>query len=133
MILSRRYGVNPTLPVCFFCMRETGEVALLGRLPNDAEAPRQAVLDHQPCDECKKWMQRGIILISVADNTESGDDPTRTGGWCVVKDEALRDIITPPELLIDILKKRVAFVPDEAWDAIGLPREPTEGEEHGTP
>ena len=131
MILSQKHGVNPTLPVCFFCLRETGEVALLGRLPGDAEAPRHAVLDHQPCNECKKWMEKGIILISVSNSTQSGDNPERTGGWCVVKDEALRDIIQTPEVLIDILKKRFAFVPDEVWDAMGLPREP-EGEEHGT-
>jgi hypothetical protein len=128
VILSHKYGVNPTMPVCFYCQHETGEVALLGRVVDkktgkEVEAPRHMILDHTPCDACKEWMEKGVILISVKNSTTSGDDPLRTGGWCVVKDEALARFITPPALLMDMLKKRVAFVSDELWDKIGLPRE----------
>lgn len=131
MILSNKYGLNPTMPVCFYCQRETGEVALLGRIVDkktgqEVEAPRHMILDHKPCDECAKWMEKGIILISVYNTAETGDDPPRSGGWCVMKDEAITKLIDDPSVVIEILKKRVAFVPDEAWDKMGLPREPVE-------
>jgi hypothetical protein len=87
------------------------------------------VIDKEPCSKCKELMEKGIILISV-DSKESpdNDNPYRTGGWIVVKEEAVRRIgIKPVELEADILKRRVAFVPDDAWDMPGLPRGPVEG------
>lgn len=131
MILSQKYGVNPTMPVCFFCQRETGEVALLGRILDketrqEVEAPRHTVLDHKPCDECKKWMEQGVILISIRPGEEGSKNPFRTGGWCVVKDDAISSSFSPPALVVEILKRRCAFIPDDAWDTIGLPREPAE-------
>lgn len=30
--LSSKHGVNPTIPVCFFCGEEKNEIALLGRI-----------------------------------------------------------------------------------------------------
>jgi len=64
--LSSKYGVNPSLMQCFFCGEASG-VALCGRLPGDAEAPHMMCLDHEPCSECKKHMEMGIILVSVQD------------------------------------------------------------------
>ena len=73
------------------------------------------------CQECEGHMKKGIILISVK-NGETGANPYRTGGWCVIKEEALRRIVNNKELADDICKKRVTFIPDEVWDKIGLPR-----------
>ena len=36
----------------FWCGKERGELALLGKLPGDAEAPKNVVLDYEPCDCC---------------------------------------------------------------------------------
>ena len=119
--VSPKHGVNPTMVKCYVCGEPTNEIALLGRLPGDAESPHYAVLDKRPCEVCQHWMKEGVILISVRDG-ESGDDPYRTGGWCVVKDDAIRTIITPQSVADDILEHRTAFVPDAAWDAMGLPR-----------
>lgn len=30
--LSPKYGVNPTIPVCFWCGKEKNEIALMGRV-----------------------------------------------------------------------------------------------------
>ncbi len=46
--LSERYGVNPAIPVCYFCNEEKAEIILAGRLPQDREAPRHAVWDKKP-------------------------------------------------------------------------------------
>ena len=32
ILLSPKHGVNPTIPVCFWCGREKNEVALMGYL-----------------------------------------------------------------------------------------------------
>lgn len=57
--LSEKYGVNPTIPVCFWCGESKNEIALLGRLGDarkgeDIEAPKNMVLDYEPCDKCKE-------------------------------------------------------------------------------
>lgn len=119
--LSPKHGVNPMMVSCFICGQDTGELALLGRLKGDAQAPHRASLDRAPCEKCKEHMAKGIILISVRDG-ESGDNPYRTGGWAVVKEEAVKRI-APPGLVDDICRHRMAFVPDAAWDSLGLPRE----------
>lgn len=119
--LSPKHGVNPAIPVCFFCNEAKNEIILAGQLQGDQEAPHAAVWDKRPCDKCKELMQQGVIFISVREG-EQGANPYRTGGWVVVKEEAVRRIVQPTELLADILKSRVAFVPDEAWNKIGLPR-----------
>lgn len=123
--LSPAHGLNPSVNVCFYCNGEKNEVVLAGRLPHDAEAPRKAAWNLEPCDKCKGFMEQGIILISV-DEKKSGDDtknPYRTGGWIVVTEEAVRRMgLKPPEFLEDICKRRVAFMPDEVWDHFGLPR-----------
>ena len=119
--LSPKHGVNPAIPLCFFCNEPKSEIILAGRLPNDAEAPSHRVWDHRPCDKCERLMKLGVILISTRDG-ESGRNPYRTGGWLVIKDDAIARLITDEKLRAAILAKRMAFVPDEAWDALGLPR-----------
>lgn len=141
--LSEEHGVNPSLEQCFVCGESKG-VVLFGQISNkraealndaglstgwssrdnDHAAPRQVCMDQEPCNECKKHMKMGIILISV-DEEKSGKDmqnPYRTGGWVVVTEDFIKRTFNPPELVEDVLKRRMAFMPDEAWDMIGLPR-----------
>ena len=122
VILSPRHGVNPSVECCFYCGKDRG-VALLGRLPGDQEAPRRIVIDREPCDECKGYMEKGVILISVDEKlSDDKTNPWRTGGWCVVKDDFIERVVSDGALKDSILKKRVAFLPDDAWDHLGLPR-----------
>lgn len=39
--ISPKHGVNPTIPVCFFCGKPKNEIALMGRMggKEDIEAP----------------------------------------------------------------------------------------------
>jgi hypothetical protein len=107
-------------------MKDVG-VALFGRMRGDQAAPRRVCLDHEPCDECKKLMEQGIILISVKDSDVGSDNPYRTGGWVVVKDEAIKRALKG-DAGKGILASRIAFVPDLIWDAMGLPRGEHEAE-----
>ena len=52
--ISPKYGVNPTIPVCFFCGEPKNEIALMGKMKGDIEAPKNMVLDYEPCEHCKE-------------------------------------------------------------------------------
>ena len=76
ILLSPKYGVNPSITHCEICGKEIG-IALLGKLKDDAEAPRDVALGL--CDDCQKVMDaEGVIVIEVRDG-ETGDNPYRTG------------------------------------------------------
>jgi hypothetical protein len=119
--------------ICFYCGEGKG-VILFGKLKGlvDREAPSQVCLDHEPCDKCRAFMDQGIICIGVDEARSNGDtvNPYRDGNWCVVTEEAIRRIITPPELADDICKRRCAFIPTEAWTMIGLPKAKRPGARH---
>lgn len=108
--VSPKHGVNPTIPVCFFCGKDKNQIALLGRVRerdkrtgravpgSDVEVPSRMVLDYEPCDECAKNMSTGVTLLGVTmtpptDNRPSitaqgGESVYPTGSWCVIKPEA---------------------------------------------
>ncbi len=123
--ISPKHGVNPSVTVCFFCGEAMG-VALFGALKGDAEAPSSCVLDMEPCEKCREWMKQGIILISADRSRGDEKNPYRTGGWAVVKEEAVKMLITSEELLARVLVSRCCFIDDEDWDRVGLPRRKTE-------
>lgn len=101
--LSPKYGVNPTIPVCFWCGKERNEVALMGRIGDgrkreDFEAPKYMVIDYEPCEECQKNMATGFTVMEATTKPNSvtsvelqqGVYPT--GRFVVVKREAARRI-----------------------------------------
>lgn len=80
--ISPNHGLNPTIPVCFWCGKEKNEIALLGRIRektknrfganvtkrgSDIEAPRRMVIDYEPCDDCKRMWDSGIAVIEAQD------------------------------------------------------------------
>ena len=97
--LSPKHGVNPTIPVCFFCGEEKNEIALLGRIGDgrkheDFEAPMRMVLDYEPCDKCKEQWSKGVAIIEVTQTPLSDGRPPiqkdlyPTGRHVVIKPEA---------------------------------------------
>lgn len=113
------------MALCFFC-GEPKEILLDRRLKNSLV--REAIYDYEPCNKCKKWMEKGIILISAAEDSVQNhpENPYRTGGWVVVTEEALSKFPMSGKLKDKIIEKRFSFVSDKVWDYLGLPRE--EGE-----
>lgn len=76
ILLSHKHGVNPSVTRCSCCGKDYG-VALLGKLKNDAEAPREVFTGL--CDDCQKVVDAdGLMIIEVRDG-ESGENPYRTG------------------------------------------------------
>ena len=78
--ISPKYGLNPTIPVCFWCGKQKNEIALMGRMKGDIEAPKNMVLDYVPCEECQSHMAMGVAVLEASDhpNTE-GQPPMQTG------------------------------------------------------
>lgn len=119
------FGV--AIPVCYFCGREKNEIILNTRLtPSEAKKVKEAhgkVVNMEPCDECKKMMEQGVMLIQCGDNNQD----YRTGTFVVVKDEAIPQMF-PPEYAEQALKMRAMFVCQTAWRNIGLPEKPQDVE-----
>ena len=78
--ISPKYGVNPTIPVCFWCGKQKNEIALMGHMKGDLEAPKNMVLDYVPCEECQSHMAMGVAVLEASDhpNTE-GQPPMQKG------------------------------------------------------
>lgn len=98
--LSEKHGVNPTIPICAFCGKEKNEIALMGHIGDgrkgeDFEAPRNIILDYEPCDECKEQWAQGVAIIEVSRTPMADGQPPisngayPTGRVAVVKEEAL--------------------------------------------
>lgn len=119
--LSPKYGVNPTLPVCFWCGESKNEIALLGHIGDgrkheDFEAPRYSVINYEPCDKCRAQMAQGFTVMEAttkpnrASSVEIQKGVYPTGRYVVLKNEAAERIFG------DLIKGNCkAFLPVEAF------------------
>lgn len=89
ILLSKKFGVNPSITTCFYCGKETG-IALMGRIKtkecDDVEAPKRICNTLEPCDDCKKKFEGYVLIVEKPSEKE---DPT--GRWFAVKKEALQE------------------------------------------
>lgn len=156
IIVSEKHGVNPSVQICFYCKKPIG-VALFGKLhgtkvkemfgedfakdhlrhndPRDTEAPREVVLDLEPCEGCTVFephSKLGCFLVECDEREievrEHGRRvmkkiPQPTGNLVVMKDEAIRRIFTG-DIVEDVLKKRIAMLDPEVWKMLGLDNAP---------
>ena len=72
--LSEKHGVNPSMEICFFCNEAKG-IALLGKLKDDAEAPREILIDYEPCDKCKETFKEGVTVVEVTTEQQFKNQP----------------------------------------------------------
>lgn len=113
--LHPEHGVNPTVSQCFFCGKTKNELALLGASYR-GQAPRQMVLNYDPCEECQTNMARGITLIECEQSYTPLNRPAikeglyPTGSWCVLKEDAVKRIFKGAPMLDDVLRYRKTFV-----------------------
>lgn len=134
------------LAKCFYCL-EGGDLLLHKHFKDISEIDGK-VIHMEPCSKCKEYMQQGIIFITI-DSAKSDPnwhvappdsrlpkvnqfgceipgsswgfipDPFRTGGFAVVKEEAVRRFTTEP-MLSTVLKHRWTFIEHEVAVQIGL-------------
>lgn len=107
---------------CFIC-GEGKEIIMNTRLTKSladkVRAMNGKAIDKEPCEKCKEYMKKGVIIIAVDESkTDDPENPYRTGGWWLVKEEALervKEILDEEGVkLIDaIIKHRIGFVGDD--------------------
>jgi len=111
--VSPKHGLNPTIPVCFFCGEDKNEIALLGRVRErnpetgravrgtDLEAPMRMILDYEPCEKCAEKFKTGVLLMGVIKYSPDGRPAITkqgntlmypTGAYSVIKTEAFNRI-----------------------------------------
>lgn len=103
--ISPKHGLNPSLGVCFYCGKETGEVVLHGYIKGDEEAPKHTVVSYEPCKECQAQWKDNVTFIGVTaekpvDNRPMIDKKNKlypTGVYVVVTEDCGRRILNIPE------------------------------------
>lgn len=124
-----RIGV--ALMKCFLCL-EDGDIIMNTKLTEHhakkvEELNGKASPHAEPCNKCKELMKQGVIIITY-DPEKSGPevgDFWRTGGWFVLKDEAVERMAEVmneqgKKVVEQAIEKRVLFLPDEFARAFGL-------------
>lgn len=107
--ISPKHGLNPTIPVCFWCGKDKNEIAILGRIRekdkndrpvrgSDVEAPRKMVLDYEPCDECLALWGQGVAVLEVQETPVQPGQPEiqkglyPTGRFAVITVEGANNV-----------------------------------------
>ena len=112
--ISPKHGLNPSLDKCFWCGKHKG-VILVGKIGKmDQEAPREMVIDLEPCDDCKKRFAEGIHVIEATEdgthlsnnrnfqmNAVGGKVLYPTGRWCILKEGAIKNMPKGSRVLTD--------------------------------
>lgn len=125
VILSKEYGVNPSVSQCIICGKDDAVIlfgaAWKGKDGRTAEAPhRCGVIGPEPCPECrKKYLEEGdgVLLVEAKPIERPHYDPSRrwkgekekraemTGDAAVIKREAFEKCFNVP-----VPAKRIAYV-----------------------
>ena len=123
--LSEKHGVNPSMEICFFCNEAKG-IVLFGKLKNDIEAPREVLINYEPCDKCKEKFKEGVTVVEVTTEQQHKNQPSitthndeelyPTGAYVVVKPKVFDnkyktgEIITMDKNLFQELFKNIKGV-----------------------
>lgn len=138
--LHREHGLNPTIPICFWCGKERNEAALLGAAYK-GEAPMQMVLDYKPCDQCAEKMALGIAFMEASDTplkkgqqSINPDNVAYPTGRFIVASENFARRLLPDPVLSQVLEQRRALVDTQTFEMLFkdvLPLPQAEGPANG--
>ncbi len=122
--LSKKFGVNPSLNLCWWCGKDKNEIILAGVF-GGKEAPHKAIWNYDPCDACKEAMEKGIVVVEACDREIEGvavaelqQGVWATGSWSVITEDAVRRIFKPGSLLEQVLEKRKTFMDQETYQQL---------------
>lgn len=104
--LSPKYGLNPSMQICFFC-RETKGILLngkIGRGKEDIEASREIITDIEPCDKCKEKYKDCTLVVEILENEQP------SGRWIAID----KRFITEEE----IRNSQIALATEDTFNAI---------------
>ena len=125
--ISPKHGLNPSIPLCFWCGKEKNEVVLMGKInKEDFEAPRNVFLDYEPCNECAAKFAKGIHVVGVL-TEDNGNPPLKgndgesyypTGASFVASENFIKRLIADTEEQDKILKKRSVLMDSSVVEQI---------------
>ena len=103
--LSKKHGLNPSLTSCPICGKETGGIALMGRLKDDAEAPKHCVTSlFDLCDDCKARLDKAVLIYEM---DRENNEPT--GRYIFVPKDAIKVEVPKGIALMDINEFKQMF------------------------
>ena len=111
---------NVALTKCFLCGCDSDILLATkynkkGEPIHDMKKYHGKVVNTKPCQKCEEYIKQGVILISVRNDAKDAYDAFRTGGFAIIKREALK------EMGFEIPKCGFAFIQDSLWERMGLP------------
>lgn len=124
-MIDPKIGVALTKEACLCCGKEMDGSILMNKTLTKSSAKKVEDLHgkcigfaDEPCDECKGFMEKGVIIVTVdPDKTEDPNNPWRTGGFFVVTMDYIKRVFEEGTAkMLD--KTRMAFMPHE--DAVRL-------------
>lgn len=125
--LSKEHGLNPTIPMCFWCGKPRDEIVLLGRKykenGKEAQAPMYMMMDYNPCKECQTAFNDGIAIIPaqktpmVEGQPPIGDDVWPTGGVAFLTEQGVKAIFDEG-VADEIVERRFAFITPEDYEKL---------------
>lgn len=120
--ISPNHGLNPTIPICFWCGKEKNEIAIMGKInKNDDKMPMHACLNYEPCESCRDKMNLGVTVIeatatpNVATNVPMQANAYPTGRWSVVTRDFINRITDSNPKFANT---NILLMDKEAYDAI---------------
>lgn len=123
--MKNNLGVALTKEACKICGKAFDGPILMntrlsGKKADEVKALHGKVIGYRdtPCDECKKLLTKGFVLIGVdMDKTDNMSDPYRTGHmWCVSKESAEKMFTNKKETELGY-----ACIDVNVAESIGLP------------
>ena len=110
--LHKKYGLNPTIPLCFICRKPFNELILLGAGYKE-RAPMYMVVGLRICEDCRaRFLAIGVLCVQT-DKESSQDKWRATGNYIVVSNDAWSRLFTTP-----IPEKKIAILDSVAFDAL---------------
>lgn len=126
--LSPKHGVNPTIPICAWCGEPKNEIALMGHIGDrrkgeDLEAPKNCVLDYEPCDHCKEQWSQGVAILEATTTVPSPYRPPMKQDQGVDIYPTMRMVVIKPESASQIFGQEMSagqtvLLEDEAFEQI---------------
>ena len=116
---------NKCMPICFWCTKETGKYVTLKQI-DDNPVPKKAILNYEPCDNCKELFSKGIHIIGVSEKQIVEDmmpiakdndvSLYPTGSFFVANQEWVEQMLKAnnrEDILEYTLEKKVLMIPEE--------------------
>lgn len=127
--LSKKHGLQPTIPLCMYCGKAKNLIALLGAEGDklaksmgrpDGDMPKTAYIpgDIDPCDDCKS---KAVMFVEVDGSTNM----KLTGRYWGVKRDRLPSILNDEALVQRGLETGVMLISEQDAEAMGMHDIPT--------